>query len=620
MKINKLKLENFKGFESFEINFDEKTTNIYGDNGTGKTSISDAILWLLFGKLTDGSAQLKDIQPEKNGITIPDIIVNVEAIFDNFLLKKQIKQNKKKIRGLETDIISNEVLYFIDDIPKTKRDYELFINSQINEDTFKLITSPNYFFTLKENEQRQKIMSLVQINEQDIIEKNKLYQNLFSGIKGQSLIEYRKYVATTKRKIKEQIKSMQPRIDELSKQIDNSIDFNSVQLEKKQLEKDIAEIDKSLLSIEVKEQSILDHNNKIECEILELENKANEEKDKITLENNKKLSTLKDEYINLEKIIASKLDEKIKLSSFIKENEDKAQELRDKWHEINNSELNDSVDTICPTCKQELPKENIEFKKKEIRTNFENNKKRQLEEISSTGKHRVSLAKEKKQEYDEIVKELQQLQPKLKELLNKKTSFKPKQFDSTKIQQKIDNLKKQIKHIQSDSELLNNRNSLNKELIELNKKLSIQDNNKKLNQRIEEIKIESKKLSQQQFEYDEIEQTIINYNKDLIESIEYELNSLFEITTFKMFETIMSTGEEKEACIALCGENGISYSAANAGLKINVGIDICNVFAKKAGIKAPIIIDNAESVTKLIHTDSQLIRLIVSELDKTLRI
>jgi hypothetical protein len=82
----------------------------------------------------------------------------------------------------------------------------------------------------------------------------------------------------------------------------------------------------------------------------------------------------------------------------------------------------------------------------------------------------------------------------------------------------------------------------------------------------------------------------------------------------------MSTGEEKEACIALCGENGISYSAANAGLKINVGIDICNVFAKKAGIKAPIIIDNAESVTKLIHTDSQLIRLIVSELDKTLRI
>lgn len=42
MKIKRLKLTNFKGHREFMIDFSETVTNIFGANGTGKTSIKDA--------------------------------------------------------------------------------------------------------------------------------------------------------------------------------------------------------------------------------------------------------------------------------------------------------------------------------------------------------------------------------------------------------------------------------------------------------------------------------------------------------------------------------------------------------------------------------------------------
>ena len=49
IKLKKLKLQNFKGQRHLDIDF-EDVTNIYGRNGTGKTTVLDAFLWGLFGK------------------------------------------------------------------------------------------------------------------------------------------------------------------------------------------------------------------------------------------------------------------------------------------------------------------------------------------------------------------------------------------------------------------------------------------------------------------------------------------------------------------------------------------------------------------------------------------
>ena len=42
MKLNKLELHNYRGFETFHASFHDKLTVIVGDNGAGKTSLLDA--------------------------------------------------------------------------------------------------------------------------------------------------------------------------------------------------------------------------------------------------------------------------------------------------------------------------------------------------------------------------------------------------------------------------------------------------------------------------------------------------------------------------------------------------------------------------------------------------
>jgi hypothetical protein len=84
-----------------------------------------------------------------------------------------------------------------------------------------------------------------------------------------------------------------------------------------------------------------------------------------------------------------------------------------------------------------------------------------------------------------------------------------------------------------------------------------------------------------------------------------------------MFKQLINGGEE-ECCEALV--NGVPYADVNTAGKINAGLDIINALSKYFGVNAPITIDNRESCTEIIDTDSQIINLIVSPSDKNLRI
>ena len=50
IKIKRLVLENFKCHKSLKLDFEGGNASIYGDNASGKTSVYDALTWLLFGK------------------------------------------------------------------------------------------------------------------------------------------------------------------------------------------------------------------------------------------------------------------------------------------------------------------------------------------------------------------------------------------------------------------------------------------------------------------------------------------------------------------------------------------------------------------------------------------
>ena len=83
IKIKRLALENFKCHRNLTLDFEGGNASIYGDNATGKTSIYDALTWLLFGKDSHGNGEKNiEIKPlDENGeVRDHNAITAVEAV------------------------------------------------------------------------------------------------------------------------------------------------------------------------------------------------------------------------------------------------------------------------------------------------------------------------------------------------------------------------------------------------------------------------------------------------------------------------------------------------------------------------------------------------------------
>ena len=96
------------------------------------------------------------------------------------------------------------------------------------------------------------------------------------------------------------------------------------------------------------------------------------------------------------------------------------------------------------------------------------------------------------------------------------------------------------------------------------------------------------------------------------------INSRFQYARFKLFDQQVNGGLT-ECCETTI--NGVPYATAlNKGARINAGLDIINTLSEHFSFSAPVFIDNAEAVTRLIPINAQMIRLVVSEADKSLRV
>jgi len=135
--------------------------------------------------------------------------------------------------------------------------------------------------------------------------------------------------------------------------------------------------------------------------------------------------------------------------------------------------------------------------------------------------------------------------------------------------------------------------------------------------RIKELEAEQKRLAAE-FEKLESELFLIDeFVRAKVAILEQKINSQFQIARFKLFNAQVNGGIE-ECCEVT--HDGVPYSNMNNAAKINCGLDIINTLSKVYDFSAPVFIDNAEAVTDLFPVDTQVIRLIVSEKDKSLRI
>lgn len=597
IKIKTLKLENFKGIKDLTIDFKD-TTNIYGDNAVGKTTIFDAYSWLLWDK---DSLNRKDfaIKPyDKNGEEVHNLesIVEGDFSFDDtdLNLKKIYKEVWTKKRGsTQAEFTGHTTDYYINAVPVKKKEYSERIESVLSEDNFNLLSNPLYFnqFLVK-TERREILLSLIEdVKPEDIIAKNKDLEEL--DLETYTVDELKKMAKDSARKINKDIESIPARIDELDKSKIHDIDFDALEFRKRNTLPAIKEIDEKLadaskmaegmteiteqITALQKEKSDLAENYQNKCFEVNLKNKnvmLEKEHDKLALEETKK---------NIESL------------------KDLVEKAREEWQKVHKEQY--QGDFKCPTCGQDLLPDQIE----KTMANFNKKKSEKLGGIEEKAKD----LKIKIEECEKLIAIYE-----VKEYKEEDLPTEPIRLQE--IDQEINEAKAKLSDFSLDNkkDLLEKKDFLNADLEEINKQLSLQGQNEKIDERINELESREKELAKLYEEQQRIIYLCEEYTKAYVDLVSDKINDSFDLVKFKLFENQINGGII-ETCEATF--KGVPYSDLNNAAKINAGLDVINSLSDKLDLKVPIFIDNAESVNELIKTDTQLVRLVVSK-DKEIKI
>ena len=176
--LRRLELKNFKGIKDLSIVFGP-VTRISGDNGTGKTSIMDSFMWLLFGKDSKDRKDYKIKTIDENGNELHGLEHTVigELEVDGTLVKLQrtYKERWTKQRGQATSELKGHTTdYLINDVPASMKEYNEKVNDILADNTFKLITNPLYFTSLDWKKQREILLEIIgDVDIENVVNYNK---------------------------------------------------------------------------------------------------------------------------------------------------------------------------------------------------------------------------------------------------------------------------------------------------------------------------------------------------------------------------------------------------------------------------------------------------------------
>lgn len=151
MTLKTLKLTNFEGIRSLTINADGKSVSVYGDNGTGKTTIADAQAWLLFDKDNAFTPNFLPKPRDGQGEELHNLDTEVEGsyILDDgteITFRKVFAENWKKKRGSTEAVFSGHTInYYVDGVPKKEKEYADILAGIADIQALMLLTMPQYF-------------------------------------------------------------------------------------------------------------------------------------------------------------------------------------------------------------------------------------------------------------------------------------------------------------------------------------------------------------------------------------------------------------------------------------------------------------------------------------------
>ena len=668
IEVREIRLTDFKGQQEKKVEFGHRTI-VSGKNGCGKTTLADAHMW----EFCDKDYSLKsnpDIRPDDGRECLPR--VDSELVIDGkpVSVAKFQKRTESKPKDGKPGKVALSNKYEINGVPKAERDFKADLKERgFDFDNFLMLSHMEIFTDLKDADARKILFSMSDGAGKTDLEIAKTVPDcaeLVPLLETYKADEIKAMNSATLKKAEEQLKAIPNQIIGME-QSKVDADTAELELQKNALQEQISDLETQIA------QSGNEKAGEIKVELTGLRTRL------LEAESRAKADSLKQKPWVCNKISALELDRNIKTSELNKKTSaleslraqkkellEKLQSARTQYPKIKEMEWDNTAldniesetfkdaETICPTCGQNLPPEQIEQlkrrfeQKKQERINqqlkaqeeWERDKKRKLDEVIQVGNKASADMKEAHKQEEALTSEISKLTDELEQI---KTSLdaenknleailkEPGLSGNAEYQQILASIKEKEQELNSlddgeeaKKQLSEQLSGKKQELAAVNQRIGESNNNVRIDEQIEKLQESQKQYAQSKADAQMILDELKSLSMAKNTALEDAVNQYFDGVKVKLFDT-QKNGEVVDACIWYVQDKDGDWKKlignANTALMMKGKIAIMDGLQKFYGVSYPIFVDCAaeldNSSLASIKADAQLIFLKVAEGDMT---
>lgn len=668
IEVRKIRLTDFKGQSEKKIGFGHRTV-VSGKNGCGKTTLADAHMW----EFCDKDYSLKsnpDIRPDDGRECLPRVDIDLLIDGKPVSVAKFQKRTESKPKDGKPGKVALSNKYEINGVPKAERDFKADLKERgFDFDNFLMLSHMEIFTDLKDADARKILFSMSDGAGKSDLEIAKTVPDcaeLVPLLETYKADEIKAMNSATLKKAEEQLKAIPNQIIGME-QSKVDTDVAELELQKNALQEQLSDLEKQIAQAgnekagEIKAElaglrtKLLEIDSKAKANLLEQKSSVCNKVSTLELDRNIKTSELNRKTSALESLRAQKKDLLEKLQNA----RTQYPKIKDtEWDntalECVKSETFKDADTICPTCGQNLPAEQIEQlksrfeQKKQERINqqlkakeeWEQDKKRKLDEVIQVGNKASADMKEAHKQEETLTFEISKLTDELEQIKtsldaeNKNLEAIPKEPDlsgNAEYQQILASIKEKQQELNSlddgeeaKKQLSEQLSGKKQELAAANQKIGEANNNVRIDEQIEKLQESKKQHAQNKADAQMILDELKSLSMAKNTALEDAVNQYFDGVKVKLFDT-QKNGEVVDACIWYVQDKDGDWKKlignANTALMMKGKIAIMDGLQKFYGVSYPIFVDCAAELDNSslagIKADAQLIFLKVAEGDMT---
>lgn len=657
--IDKICLRYFKGVENKEIVLGDNINVVKGRNGIGKSTIADAISWVLFGTNQAGATKFGIKTKDEHGKEIEDVAHSVEISLSVqneqegltcYVLTRSLTETRK-----DDGSVTNNYTYKVDGEVETAGDFKKTVDAICPEEVFRLCSSPYSFTQMDWSEQRKRLNEMFGVpSVEDVTGGDKKYDAIKELLEKEDIDKILKHLNYKRKEVQKNLDEVPVRLEALKNVLPKTEDWADIEKrinEKEQAidatRKSLSTIDNggadlirkqqniSILNLDYKRKRIMEESAQRKLgEILKANTEAKTACKKAVAEAEQNIEDLKQKLKSfdgaLEKCDA-RMNELDAEKADGKEKWKLVKARKWEWHED---------DAFCPTCKQPLPEDQVQKIMEESKKAFLNNQASDLKKLSGDAariKEEVKKCEETTEYFKteqkttqtqlseaetalEEARKAQEEQAKEEEekvsvesLLAAKPEYKQvcdriREKEAEQEKPSDENMSEEDKKLKA--ELETKLKDLESEKEALTARFAVKAQWEKVNAQIDALQENRAQWKKQIDALDEKIKAASDFQRRSCEVLEENVNRRFKLVRWKMFRRQLD-GTEKPWCE--CSVDGVPYSDLNTAAKINAGLDITNTLKRHYGVDVPCVIDNAETVQEPLYEGGQQIRLTVTD-------